>query len=92
MRGKNYFASLLIWKQKSFITVQAKFCRNNYSQKSQIYRRVHKFQATGAVNNLNNKAENLRFGWKLTIRCPDNVDAVRYSVVQKNPFEEIPKN
>ena len=63
---------------KLFKTVQAKFHRkfnfNNYSQKSQIYCWVHKFQATVSVKN---KAENHRSGRKLTARCPDNVDAVR---------------
>ena len=48
---------------KSLKTVQGNFCRkfnfNNYPQKSQIYRWVHKFQATGSLNNLNKKSENL---------------------------------
>ena len=58
--------------------MQAKF--RNYSKKSQIYRWVHKFQATGAVNKLNKKVENPRSGRKFTARCPHNVDAVRDSV------------
>ena len=49
---------------KSFKTVQANFHRkfnfNNYPQESQIYHWVHKFQATGSINNLNKKAENPR--------------------------------
>ena len=63
-------------------TEQAKFHGkfNNYPQKSQVYGWVHKFQATGSVNNLNKKAENPRSCSKLTARCPDNVDAVRDSV------------
>ena len=69
---------------KSFKTVQAKFSRkfnfNNYPQKSKIYRWVHKFQATGSLNNPNKKAENRRPSRKLTTRCHDNVDAVRDSV------------
>ena len=65
--------------------MQAKFRRkfnlNNYPQISQIYGWVHKFQATGSVNNLNKKAENPRSGRKLTARSSDNVnDAVRDSV------------
>ena len=69
---------------KSFKTVQVKFCRkfnlNNYPQKSQIYHWVHKFQATGLINNLDKKAENPRSSRKLTVKCPDNVEAVRDSV------------
>ena len=34
----------------------------------------------GSVNNPNKKAENPRYGSKLTARCSDNVDAVRDSV------------
>ena len=49
-------------------------------QKNQIYCWVHKFQATGSVNNINKKAGNLRSGWKFTARCSDNVDMVRDSV------------
>ena len=71
-------------KIKSFKTVQAKFCWkfnfNNYSQKSQVYCWVHKFQATGSVSNPNKKAKNPRSGRKLTGRCPGDVDAVRDSV------------
>ena len=66
---------------KSFKTVVGKFRRkfnfNNYPQKSQIYRWVHKFQATGSVDNLTKKVENPRSGKKLIPRCPDNMDAVR---------------
>ena len=57
---------------------------SNYPQKSQIYRWVHKFQATASVNNLNKMVENPRSDWKLTAKCPDNVDAVRDSV-GRNP-------
>ena len=43
----------------SFKNVQDKICRkfnlNNYPEKSQIYRWVHKFQATESVNNLNER-------------------------------------
>ena len=52
----------------------------DYPQKSQIYHWGHKFQATGSLNNLKKKAENLRFGRNLTARNPDNVDAVRDSI------------
>ena len=67
---------------RSFKTAQAKFRSkfDNYPQKSQIYHWVHKFQATGSVNNFKKKAENPRSGKKLTTRCPYNVDAVRDSV------------
>ncbi|KAK7112966.1 hypothetical protein V1264_012336 [Littorina saxatilis] len=69
---------------KSFKTVQAKYRRkfhiNNYPQKSQIYRWVHKFKATGSVNNINKKAETPKSGRKLTVRSPDSVNAVRDSV------------
>ena len=60
-REEKYFASLLIWRQnhsklcKKIFTISLTF--NNYLQKSQIDRWVHKFQATGSVNNLNKKAE-----------------------------------
>ena len=39
-------------------------------------------QATGSVNNRKKTAENPRSGWKLTARCPENVDTVRDSVWQ----------
>ena len=52
---------------------------NNYPQKSQTYCWVHKFQATGSVNNLNKKVEYPRSDRKLTARCRDNVDALRAS-------------
>ena len=69
---------------KSFKTVQGKLRRKfnfyDYPQKNQIYRWVHKFQATGSVNNFNKKAENPRSGRKLTTRCPNNVDVVRDSI------------
>ena len=65
---------------KSFKIVQAKFRKkfnfNNYPQKSQIYRLVHKSQATGSGNNLNKKAKTPRSVQKLTSRCYDNLDAV----------------
>ena len=78
-RGKIFCVTFL--ETKSFKTVQAKFHRNfNYSQKSQIYHWVHKFQATGSVNNLNKKAKNPRSGRKLNAKYPDNVDVVRDSV------------
>ena len=79
---KKYFASLLIWRQN-----HSKFCRkinyNYYYQKSQIYHWVHKFQATGSVNNLNKKAENPRSGRKLTARFSDHVDAESEKVLLK---------
>ena len=81
---ENIFCITTYLETKSFRTVQAKFRRkfnyNNYPQKSQIYHLVHKFQATGLVNNLNKKVENPRSGRKLTARCPDYVDVVRDSV------------
>ena len=64
--------------------MQAKFRRKfnlkKLFQESQIYRWVLKFQITGSVNNLNKKAENPRSGRKLTVRCPENEDAVGDSV------------
>ena len=55
-----------------------KFNFNNYSQKSQIYRWVHKFQTIESVNIHNNKTENLSNGG--TARYSDNVDTLRDSV------------
>ena len=55
-------------------------CKQNFAGSlSKIYSWVHKFQATGSVNNLN-KTENPRSVRKLTAICPDNVDVVRDSV------------
>ena len=48
----------------------------------QIYCWTHKFQATGSVNNLNKKSAAPRSGRKLTVRRPDNVNAVRDSVAR----------
>ena len=83
-REVKIFCIITYLETKSFKTVQAKICGksnfNNYLQKSQIYRWVHKFQATRSVNNLNMKEENPRFCRKLTARWPDNLDAVRDSV------------
>ena len=81
--GENILRHFL-FGDKSFKIVKAKFRRksnfNNYPQKNQIYRLVHKFQATGSVNNLNKKTENPSPGRKFTIIFPDNVDTVRDSV------------
>ena len=81
-RGKLFCVTTYLEK-KSFKTVQVKFCRkfnfNNYPQKSQIYRWVHKFQATKSVKNLKN-AENSRTGRMLIAGYPENVVAVRDSV------------
>ena len=83
-REEKIFCPTTYLKTKSFKTVQAIFPRkfnfNNYPQKSQIYRKVHKLQATGSVNNLNKKPGNPISGRKLIARCPNNVDAVRDSV------------
>ena len=49
-------------------------------RKTKIYRWIHKFKATGSVNNISMKAENPRSGRKLTARCPDDVNEVRDSV------------
>ena len=68
--------------------IRRKFNLNNHPQKSLIYRWVHKFLATGSVNNFNKKAENSRSDRKLTARCHDNVDAVKDSVrrsLKKSP-------
>ena len=90
-REEKYFVTTYL-KTKSFKTVQAKFCRKfNNPQKSQIYHWIHKFRATGSVNNLNKKAEHPKSDRKLTARYPDNVDAVRDSV-RKNPSKDVPKN
>ena len=82
-RGKIFCVSTHL-ETKSFKTVPAKFCGkfnfNNYPQRSQIYRWIYKFQATGSVNNLNKKAENPISGRELTASCPNNVDSVRDSV------------
>ena len=84
---------------KPFKTAKEKFCRkfnfNNYPKKSQIYLCVHKFQATGLVNNLNLKAENPRSGRMLTARCPDNKDTVRESLgrsPKKSLLKTFPKS
>ena len=62
-REEKIFCVTTCLKTKSFKTVQAKFRRkfNNYPQKSQIYRWIHKFLTTESVNNLNKKVENPRF-------------------------------
>ena len=90
---KTYLASLLIQRQ-NHSKLQAKFRKkfnfNNHPQNRQIHRYVHKFQATGSLNNFNKKAENPKSGRKLTARCPDNVDAVRDSV-GRNPKKIPPK-
>ena len=74
---KKRFCVSTHFETKSFKTEQTKFRRKfklkNHPQKSQIYRWVQKFHVLGSVNNLKNKAENPRSGWKLTERCPDNV-------------------
>ena len=61
-KRQKFFGVTSYWGRKSLKTVQEKFCRkfnfNNHPQKSQIYRWVFKFQATGSVNNLNKRAEN----------------------------------
>ena len=81
-RGKIFCINYL--ETKSFETIQAKFRGkfnfNNYPQKSQIYRWVHKFQATDPENHLNKGAESPWSDSKLTARCPDTVDVVRDSV------------
>ena len=68
-RGKIFCVATYL-KTKSFKTVQAKFRRkfnfNNNPYQSQIYRRVHRFQASGSVDNHNKKVENPRSGRKLT--------------------------
>ena len=78
-REEKYFASLLIWRKKSFKTVQEKFRRKfsfyNYPQKCQMYRWVEKFQVSKQPKKQN--AENPRSGRKLTTRCPDSVNSVR---------------
>ena len=80
---------------KSLKIVQAKFHRkfNNYTQKSQIYRWVHKFQAIRSVNNLNYKAKNPRSGRKLTASCPNNMDMweIQSEGVQKVPPMMFPR-
>ena len=88
--NNNYLSSITMpWtrKKKIFcvtIYLEAKFRRkfnfNNYHQKSQNYRWVHTFHATGSVNNLNKKAENPRSVRKLTARCFNNLDVVRDSI------------
>ena len=79
-------------ERKLFKIVPAKFRRrfsiNNYPQKNQIYRWVHKFQVSESVNNLNKKVEKNRLVRKLTSRCPDNEDAVKDSV-GKNPKKSL---
>ena len=83
IRGENICLTTYV-ETKSFKTVSGKFRRkfnfNSYPLKSQIYCWVLKFQSNGSVDNLYQKAENLRSSRKLTARCPDNMDAVRDSV------------
>ena len=82
-REENYIESLLIWRQN-----HSKLWKQNFAEsltiiskkKSQICRWVHKFLATGSVNNLGNKAENPRSGRKSSARYHDNVETVRDSV------------
>ena len=73
--------------------MQAKFCCkfNYYLQKSYSYRWEYKFQATGSVNDFNNKAENSRSDRKLTISCADNVDAVRDSFRRESEKSPHPR-
>ena len=85
-REEKIFCVITYLETKSFKTGQVIFRRKfNLTNippptKSQIYRWVHKFQATGSVNNLSKMAENHRSGRKLPARCPDNVDTARDSV------------
>ena len=55
-REKKIFCVTTNLETKLFKTVLAKYLKkfnfNNYPEKSQIYHWVHKFQATGSVNNL----------------------------------------
>ena len=82
-KTEKIFCVTIIWRQ-NHSKLQAKFRRkfnfNNYPQKSQMYRWVHKFQATGSVSNLIMKVENPCSGRKLIPKCPDNVDVMRDSV------------
>ena len=88
-RGKSIFAPVLIWRKN-----HSKLCKQNFTgcltsqKKSEIHCWVHKFQATGSVNNLKSKAENSRSCRKLMARCPDNVDMVRDSI-EKNPKKSL---
>ena len=98
IREEKIFCISTYLEIKPYKTVQAKFCRkfnfNNYHQKSQIYRWVHTFQATGSVNNLNKKAKMPWSGRKLNSRCSHYVDAVRDSVGRsplKFPRRRSPK-
>ena len=90
---ENIFCVMTYLETESFKTVQTEFCRkfifNNYPQKNQIYRRAHKFQATGSVNNLNKKAETPSSGRKRTARPPDNVNAGRDSVGRSGHLEHV---
>lgn len=61
-----------------------KFNLNNYPQRNQLYRWAPKFRAAGSVNKSNKKSETPRFGRKLTVRSPGNVNVVRDSVA-RNP-------
>ena len=89
------FCATTYLEMRSFKTVLVIFLGKfkNYHLKSQIYRWVHKFQATGSVNNLKKKAENPRSGRKLMARRPANVDAVRDSVgrCRKKSHKDVPK-
>ena len=84
---------------KSFKTVQEKFRGkfnfNSFPQKSQIYRWVQNFQATGSVNNLNQKAEYPGADRKLIARCSDASWMQREILsegVRKSFSENSPKN
>ena len=57
-----------------------KFNFNDYPQKSQIYRWAHRIWATGSASKLNKKAETPKSDRKLSLRTPDNKNAVRESV------------
>ena len=57
-----------------------KYNFNSYPQKSQIYPALLGLGTQISSHNHNQKAENPRSDRKLTVRCPDNVDAVRDSI------------
>ena len=94
-REENLFRDTSYLKAKSIKTVLTKsrmiFHFYNYHQKSQFYRSVHKFQATGSVKKKKKKIkkeENPRSGRKLTARCLDNVHVLKESV-ERSPSDNV---
>ena len=87
-----------LFGDKIIQNLQAKSCWefnfNNFPQKTQIYRWIHKFQATGLIDNLNKKAENPQI-WQL-VNCKISWqcwcgERFYWKGIWKSPFEAVSK-